>query len=184
MILPIREIENAGDWSDMKIALGALLGLDDAVSDQVLARARADDHFAGYLLRTRGHDQLLKKLMTSQKTMQYSVSIPLPEENHSAKSLLKKVGIATWRWAASGFKRTAPEQLKVRLDACFNCPELRSPPKSMLYKVAMVASSDPRICNRCGCMASRKAIMATENCPVEDDFRPGLSLWGEALSTD
>jgi len=82
-MLPIlRSLEAAGDTYGMQVRLGALLGLEEAVPVEVLERAHADDHYAAYLLRSRGHPELLTMLLS-----QATDSRPLRIDRASASNV-------------------------------------------------------------------------------------------------
>lgn len=65
-----------------------------------------------------------------------------------AATLAKAAG----RWAASGFARTADDELARRLEACAGCE---------LYDATHGR------CGVCGCFVKAKARLATEKCPAE-----------------
>lgn len=180
-MLPIlRNLEAAGDTHAMQVQLGVLLGLEQAVPVEVLERAHADDHYATYLLRSRGHPELLTMLL-SMATANQQMSQPAPHVELSNTDLLRKVGSATLKWAASGFKHVEPEVLERRNSACRACSYLQAAPDRFLYKVTLSARSDQRVCGACGCTASRKAGLPDESCPMEDPERPGFTRWHEPI---
>jgi hypothetical protein len=179
MLALIRELESVGDWNDMRAALGALLGLDAPVADEVLGRAQADDRYAAYLIRSRNHPRLRDMLLNSPDNQTYRLA-KTPGAPSSA-TLMMRASLAVMRWTTSGFRLVDPQTFERRLAVCQVCPHLQEPPARLVYKVALVASSDPRICGICGCVASRKARMSTERCPSEDCSRPGFSRWGEPI---
>jgi len=178
MLVFMRELEGVGAWSDMRATLGRYLGLDGPVSSQTLARARSDDRFAGYLIRSRNHPDLLARLIDAQEDRGEVPEEVAPKSN---RALLKQAGGATLRWAMSGFKKVDRATIDRRLAICGSCIHLEDAPDMAIYKVVLTAESKPRICQACGCFVSIKAAMATENCPIMDPERPGFSLWGESI---
>lgn len=185
-MLPIlRGLEAAADTTAMRLQLAGMLGLDEPVVAEVLERARSDDRYAGYLLRSRGHPELLDMLLAAASGPAAGRSPPSADAPPSAElsnaELLKKAGGAVLKWASGGFQRLDPTILERRLAACAACPHLREPPDRLLYKVALSPRSDQRVCGACGCTASRKASLPGEACPVEDPDRPGRTRWREPL---
>jgi hypothetical protein len=156
--------------------LGSLLGLDDPVPSKVLVRAQVDDRFAMHLAMSRGRPELLRLHLNDPKNDEFGLpptayrEAPIPR--FTDRELLGKVASSLARWGSAGFKRLDPAVVESRLRACRACPNLSAPPDRLLYKVALVTTSDPRVCNACGCVASNKAKVATESCP--------LGIWGPA----
>ncbi|MGX1787138.1 hypothetical protein ACWIGM_10390 [Bosea sp. NPDC055332] len=180
-MLPIlRSLEAAGDTHAKQVQLGALLGLDEAVPVEVLTRAHADDRYATYLLRSRGHPELLTMLFGKAAESQ-PTSQAAPQVELSNSELLRKAGSAALKWAASGFKRIEPDVLERRNAACHACPYLKAAPDRILYKVTLSAQSDQRVCGACGCTASRKASLPDESCPMEHPEHPGFTRWHEPI---
>ena len=185
MLPTLRMLDAAGDVPMMCAEFADMLGLDEPVPQEVLARARSDDHFARYLLRSRGHPTILAMLLNAPENAAYREAQPSePTPDASNLTLMKKAGKATLKWAASGFRRVDDATLERRLAACRSCPHLKEPPDRLIYQVALVSRSDPRVCSACGCVASRKAAFPAETCPVEDPTRPGWTMWREAMSQE
>ncbi|MBO9545434.1 hypothetical protein [Caulobacter sp.] len=183
-----RQLEAADDSAALCAELSELLGLTKPVPEEVLARARADDHYANYLLRSRGHPDLLEVLLRSPGNAAYRNDQSATAEtastdtlSHSNLALAAKAGAAALKWAAGGFKQIPQETLERRLAACEACPNLMPAPGLLIYKVALSSRSDQRICGACGCTASRKASLPDEACPVEDPDQPGFTRWQEPI---
>jgi hypothetical protein len=185
MLPNLYPVETAGDRSAMRAELSRLLGLDEPVPSEVLARAREDDHYAGYLLRSRGHPELLELLLNAPRNVAWRDETPAPEAGDGAElssaRLVAKAGAATLKWAATGFRKVDPKTLERRLAACDSCPHLRAASDRLVYRVTLSRRSDPRVCGACGCVASRKAALPGETCPVEDSGRPGFTRWQEPV---
>jgi hypothetical protein len=187
MLPVLLKLTATNDVPTMCAEFADMLGLDEPVPPEVLARACSDDQFARYLLRSRGHSTILAMLMSAPGNAAYREAQPSDSATApdiSNLSLMKKAGKATLKWAASGFRRVDDETLERRLTACQSCPHLTEPPDRLIYQVSLLSRSDPRVCAACGCVASRKAAFPAEACPVEDPARPGWTMWQEMISQE
>ena len=64
--------------------------------------------------------------------------------------------------------------------ACRACPHLVDPPADrLLYKLSTGSPVERKICDACGCVASRKARLPSEGCPKADPSDPARTRWGE-----
>jgi hypothetical protein len=176
------------DPEQLCAALGAALGLDEPVPIAVMRRAIVDKTFAFYLKNCRGNPRLLEVLFADPRNERYAGEEPAGEQpvppdtgTRSSVALAWQAGQAAARWGAAGFARVAPEVFEARFDACRQCEYLVEPPDRIVYKVRLRKESDPRVCAACGCVASRKAALPTESCPVADRTDPSLNRWGEPL---
>lgn len=152
--------------------LGRYLGLREPVSPAVFRRAQQDNRFALHLVMSRGNDRLLRLHLDDPRNQQYRMD---GDENAiSNLKLAGRLGAALFRWGQKGFRTLDEAVMKARLDICQSCPNLIEPPNKLIYKVKLVKASDPRICQKCGCVASAKVKVPTERCPI--------GLWGETDS--
>lgn len=179
MIEIIKKLEQAGPWNDMRIELGAMLGLDGPVSSAVLARARAEDRFASHLFLSSFDHDMLRLFLHDEKNSAYELyEIP---EKFSNVQLATKATRALLDWGKSGFEKVSKETYEARFSACEKCEFLKDPPAQLAYKVKLKRESDQRICGACGCGVSRKAWLSTETCPVSDPSNPEFNLWAEPV---
>lgn len=178
-------------------ALGSALGLDQPAPLAVMRRALIDKQFCYYLANSAGNVKLLTVLFADPRNEKYAEtaqpSEPRAEQPHtrhqpvtapSNLTLALKAGRAITKWGAAGFGRVSAETFEARFGACQRCEYLVEPPERAIYKVKLRRENDPRVCSACGCVASRKAWLPTENCPVADPADPTVSKWGEPLSAD
>ncbi|MFI9155452.1 hypothetical protein [Streptomyces sp. NPDC053367] len=182
--------------------LGLALGLGQPVPVAVMRRALVDKTFLFHLANCRGHPDLLRVLFSDSANRRYEDdrdpdqeavngdSSPVQQDPSAARytpsspALAWKAGKAIARWGSTGFARVSPGVFEARFGACQRCEHLVDPPDRAVYKVRLRRQSDPRICSACGCVASRKASLPTEHCPVADEENPGLNRWGEAMQFD
>jgi hypothetical protein len=94
-------------------------------------------------------------------------------------ALAARAGTALARWGSGGFRKVAPEVFAARFGACQACDHLVDPPDRVAYRVRLRQASDPRVCAACGCVASRKAALPTEHCPLPDPDDPTRTRWGD-----
>jgi hypothetical protein len=181
---------------ELCIALGEALGLDQPAPVAIMRRALIDRTFVFNLINCRGDSTLLGVLFSDPRNRQYEAdpdverSGPRPPSSGgtaalpdvpSSLTLALKAGQAAARWGGAGFARVDPEVFDARFGICQRCEYLVDPPDRAVYKVKLRRQSDPRVCAACGCVASRKASLPTENCPVADSTDPAVSRWGEPI---
>lgn len=189
-----KDAGEVGSPAELCAALGSGLGLDQPVPVSVMRRAIVDKAFAFHLVNAAGNARLLGVLFDDPRNRQYedgadssesalppSTAAPPDPVLPSNATLAWRAGQAVARWGASGFGRVAPEVFEARFSTCQTCEYLVEPPDRVVYKVKLRRESDPRVCAACGCVASRKAALPTENCPVPDQADPSLSRWGEPM---
>jgi hypothetical protein len=156
--------------------LGEALGLAGPVPAKVLVRAQYDDRFAMHLVMSRGRPELLRLHLEDPQNDEFESMATAKTEAAAPQfgnaELLGKVASSLTKWGRAGFKRLDEAVVESRLRTCHACPNLVDPPDRLLYKVALVVKSDPRVCNACGCVASNKAKVPTESCPI--------GAWGPA----
>lgn len=185
MLAELEEKLDGLDWEQARTAAAEYVGLPDPLPAPALRRAMVDDRYCLVLLSSRGNLPRLQELVGHPDNRPYE----LPEDSvpatttakRSTAGLVIEAGKALNRWAATGFRTADPETYERRTAACASCPELTEPPAKWVYKVTL--AGDDRVCGACGCVASRKARLATEHCPRRDPARPELSRWGEPFTT-
>lgn len=158
--------------------LGAFLGLDAPVSEDVFIGATQDPVYARNLTISRSAPVFLKVLLDRPPHRR-------PAEESREKSnveLLAKAARSIWHWTRSGMETVSDEVYRRRLDRCAICPHHSAAPNRALYNLGAAFSKsaqDRKTCGLCGCLTANKARLATENCPGDDPGRPGFTRWGE-----
>ncbi|MDP9696691.1 UNVERIFIED_ORG: hypothetical protein J2X79_004274 [Arthrobacter globiformis] len=190
----LRELEEqltGLEWDQARSAAAEYVGLSEPLPAPVLRRALVDDRYCFVLLAFRGNQSRLQELMHHPDNQAYELTGDnalddgtehlSPPRHQSTAALVIEAGKALNRWTSSGFRTVDEETYERRTAACAACPELIEPPIKWVYKVAIAGADDDRVCGACGCVASRKARLATEQCPRADPGRAGLSRWGEPM---
>ncbi|UPJ53426.1 hypothetical protein IVB30_20180 [Bradyrhizobium sp. 200] len=189
-MLPFLSERLAGlDWGQAQSAMGDLLGLDEPLPAAALRRALVEDDYCVALFAQRGVPLRIGELVNDPGNDRFELpndkkdpALPCSDARvHSTVELMVKGGKALGQWTLSGFETVDSATFERRFDACQRCPELSASPNKWIYKVALSAASDDRICGACGCIAIRKARLPTEHCPRTDSEQPSLSRWGEPL---
>jgi hypothetical protein len=177
-LLGATETEN---WDDTRARVGRGLGLEGPVPDPVLRRMLAEPGFARDVTISRGAPAFLRALFDDPRTARYAGPLAEQAERSNAE-LLKSAAGALLRWGRTGFARVDDATFQRRWSACQGCPHLQDPPADRaLYRVKLAGDVDRRVCDACGCVASRKARLPSESCPVADALDPALNRWGEPL---
>lgn len=179
MIGTIEEVVQASSWDEMREKLGEYLGLPQAVSSAVLQRALHDDKFAYYLVTWRHRLDMVQLLLNDKKNQQYEQK--QEREEKSSTELVVKASGALLKWGKSGFAKLDEEVYERRWSACNSCEYLVEPPDQIVYKITIGKKTDKRVCSACGCVASRKAKLPTERCPVTDPLDASVNKWGQPI---
>lgn len=153
-----------------------LLGIDEAIPEDVLRAIADDPAYARRLFACRGSSEMLKMMLAHPPSIE-------AEATASPGRMIVNAAAALARWSGAGFARVSPERVEHRLAACRACPHLALP-RGALQRLAGTAASDGRICALCGCVVSRKVSMATEQCPARDPEDATLTRWGEPAPSD
>ncbi|HEX7902461.1 MAG TPA: hypothetical protein VF487_01185 [Chitinophagaceae bacterium] len=159
-------------WDDMRSEFGSYLGLVHPVPSAVLHKAITDEKYACYLAAAKDRPDYLKLLFNVPENIKEDKT-NLTLLINGAKSLLK--------WGASGFGLVTEEVYLARMKACEGCEYLRESPGKAVYKVKLSKETDMRICSACGCVASRKARLKSETCPVVHPENNLLNKWNESI---
>lgn len=170
------------DMKQQLIEMAAILGLDDAVSEEVLLAAVADSTYAHNLLVCRGEPEFMEHLLANPPQMDTSSDT----ETFSTADLLGRAAESLAHWAKTGFSTVSEEIYRKRLMACNACPNLRVPPENQrsLYAIAGADANKRTVCGKCGCVVTVKARRTSDTCPDPHPNRPGFNCWGEPLSAE
>lgn len=163
---------NEMSWDEIRGAFGNYLGLPEAVPSAVLKKAIEDEKYASYIISVRNNPEYLKMLFDVE---------PNVKEDYSNLQLIGKAAKSLLRWGASGFGFVSDTVYAARLNVCRSCEYLREAPEKAVYNFKMSNDTDDRTCSACGCVASRKARLASESCPVKSKNDHSLNRWGEAM---
>lgn len=180
MIQQLDALKNASNWDEMREGLGAYLGLEAAVSSEVLNRAISDALFAHNLLVCRNRPEYLGMLLRDPKNKAFRLPERAPDQSNM--QLLGKAARAFVNWRKAGFAQVDEETFNQRFGACQVCPHLIEAPNRFLYKIKLSRDVDNRVCSACGCVAARKAKLPTERCPVTDPDNHSVNRWGQPLT--
>lgn len=188
MIQEFLDVSESTPLPVMRERLGEMLGLGRPVPMPVLLRAIDDPGFASDLITCRSSPDFLAALFDDRRTRAYaressSVGTPPPAV------LAGKAATALTRWAKAGFSTVDRDVLERRESACLNCPHLVEP-QSLLQKMVPVGHISGevgsrlgrKVCELCGCVATKKMRLPTEPCPGEHPVHAGLSRWGEPMA--
>jgi hypothetical protein len=158
--------------------LAAILGLNEPVTEDVLQAAVADSTYAHHLLVCRGNAEYLDHLLANPPHVKSNGEI------HSRTTLVRRAAESLVLWARTGFSTVSEETYRKRLDACSDCPHLKTPPenRSVLYRIAGAAATDRAVCRECGCVVTVKARRVSDTCPVAHASRPGINRWDEPIA--
>lgn len=169
---------NLSTIEQQRIELAAILGLNEPVSEDVLQAAVADSTYAHHLLVCRGNAEYMDHLLANPPKLKSNGEV------HSRTSLVRRAAESLVLWARTGFSTVTEDVYRKRLDACGECPHLRTPPetKSMLYRIAGAAPGERGVCSECGCVVSVKARRVSDTCPVAHPSRPGINRWDEPMA--
>ncbi|WP_160710826.1 hypothetical protein [Chitinophaga solisilvae] len=161
------------NWDDMRLEFGKLLGMTGPVPSAVLKKAIDSEKYASYLISASNNPKYLELMFNMPADVQ---------EDKSNLQVLAKAASSLLKWGKSGFGFAPEEVFEKRFSACVSCEYLREAPDKVVYKLAMSKQTDDRICSACGCVASRKARLRSESCPVRNEKDPSLNRWGEAIA--
>ncbi len=164
---------------------GKVLGLENAVSREVLVSALEDKTYAHNLLVSRKQPAFLNHLLANPPKLK--VVEPVAEEISNIV-LVGKVAKALVRWSKTGFSIVDDETLEKRETACLECSNLQSPQKLIQKMAASKKVSDKigsrildKSCSLCGCNAGRKIRLPSESCPDTHPDLAGMTRWGEPI---
>ena len=162
MIAVLQRLEELTSWDEKRGELGRYLGASGPVPEGAFRRARADDRFASLLVLSRHQPDLLNRLFSAHANRAYAQRAVSPPTTLGA---LRKAAGSLIEWARSGFEEVGAEVFAARTVICGACPHLVAPPELLIYKLKLSTEKDMRVCDLCGCVARRKARLATERCP-------------------
>jgi hypothetical protein len=188
MLDKLKQLEQSRSWDDVRLEFGKYLGLEGPAPSGVIRRAMEERMFAHYLVVCREHPSYLGKLLTDPKNKEYedkaadaaAPAFPVADDRSNLE-LVAKVSKSLFKWAKAGFARVDPAEFDKRFEACKSCSFLAAAPDKMVYKFKLKNETDMRVCNACGCVASRKARLATEVCPEAGPANRGFNRWGQPM---
>lgn len=138
--------------------VGRLLGVSGALPLDAVRVAAVHTAYAQALAEHRHAPAELALLLESPP------AVAGPRDTSDAE-LLVRGARAIARWILAGAPAVSARVYLARLEACSACPQLRTPPHRLFYDLALVPRSEASVCALCGCVAGKKAWLATETCP-------------------
>jgi hypothetical protein len=164
--------------AEQQAQLGELLGLPGPAPLDVLVSTLSDREYARNLLLCKDTAPLLEHLLANPPMRSPA------EGQWSTGPLLASAAKSFWAWARSGFAVVDEATFQRRFSTCQQCPDLVEPPRKRIYQILGVdgSSAASKVCARCGCVASKKARLTSENCPAPHAEHDGMSRWGEPLA--
>lgn len=86
-------------------------------------------------------------------------------------------------WLATRQEQATEEVVRIRMNACDECPHKTEAPASRLYHLGqrIMRADGNDICGACGCFISVKAKLAKEDCPVLSSIDNSKSRWAIAV---
>jgi hypothetical protein len=181
-----------GSVDQQRADLAELLGLAEPVPADVLLSAVSDREYARNLLLCKDAPVMLNFLLaspphrgavaTEAAAGQPPVAEPLAVD-HSTGQLLGAASKSFWAWTKSGFAVVDEATYQRRYGTCLECPDLVEPPRKRIYQIigAADAADSSKVCQLCGCVASKKARLPHEGCPAEHAELAGMNRWGEPM---
>ncbi len=179
MIQELIQIKESDSLDAVCARFGEFLGLNQPVKTNVMKRVLEDQLFAHDLISCRNTPGFLSVLLNDPVNNQYEVSHEV--EDHSTLELTSRITKALINWGKAGFSKVDPKIYTKRMSACEGCSHFVEPPRKLIYKLIKKVNKEAKICNLCGCVASRKALLPSESCPAPHDKLPGMSKWEEPL---
>jgi hypothetical protein len=167
-------------WDAMCLRVGRVLGMSEPVPSHAMQRMIADGTFAHDVLSSRNVPAFLEALFDDPASRAYGGSAQTVHRSNA--ELLAKAAGALLTWGKTGFSQVNAATYERRFGACRACPHLVDPPADrLLYKLSTGSPVERKICDACGCVASRKARLPSEGCPQADPSDPSRTRWGEPL---
>lgn len=183
MIDELLEIRDGESVDELRARFARLLGRAEPVPLAAFLRATEDPSYCGYLIASRNAPGFLEPLLNDPANARYEPAEPTPQSN---VALAGRAAKALIRWGRVGFSVADPETIARRESACLACPNLADPTATLQKLLPAKAVTDEpgrrtgaKVCTQCGCQVSKKIRVPTEQCPVDDPARPGVTRWGE-----
>ena len=170
-------------FEEVRDYLSILLNLRDPITRDVVFAAIDDPLYLHHLLVCRDEPKFLEVLIRSASETDFEANT---KQEHNFQSLSTHAVKSFWNWAKIGFSFVDDSKLQSRLNACKSCPNFVVAPSNMLYKVVAGSNVKERnmICQLCGCVVSKKALLPSESCPSRDPAKPQFTRWGESINLD
>lgn len=161
-----------------KAELTALLGLMRPVTEAVFLKALNDRTYFHNLLSSIETPFLEVYLNSANNTRTEKQAAEVLPKRDSLKTEKILLGFAKsmLKWGKSGFAKVDEETYNKRLKACAGCSLLTEVSNKGLYKLVDGSSG---MCASCGCVVSKKALLATDTCPEVSPDNPRLNRWNE-----
>lgn len=167
-----------------RAALRQLLGVQPALSEDVVRAYAYDPLYANHLWTARKAPAFLNALLAAPPAIERE-----PDEPSEVEIIRGAIG-ALLRWSKDGFKTASEETYAERMAICGACPNLDAPSSRLQHIAARVmapapaslhegASQEKTMCRLCGCVMASKARMQSAVCPDRDPDNPQLSRWGQ-----
>ena len=191
----LEELKDVQSMPELQARFAEFLELDKAVPLGAIYHALEDQYYRHNLILCRKRPDMLAQLLAHPKNADYELAANTRSEKTTQKrvtsaahkavdrsnlELAAKAGKAIFKWAKSGFARVDEETFQRRFGACESCDQLTAAPEKLVYKLTRSKRSDQRVCSACGCVAARKAGMASESCPLQHPDNAAVDRWGEA----
>lgn len=205
MIEELLAVGPGESFGDLCARMGVFLGLDGALSENVMRRAIEDSGFAGELIACREAPDFLQSLLEDPANAKYgepaaigaaggggdhaaaAAALAPGPRAHSDLQLVQRAGAAMVRWGMAGFSTVSTAVLEKRENACLSCEHLVKP-KTRLQKMAVSSAGDrpgaraaDGVCGVCGCSVGKKIRLPTESCPSAHPHDSNLTRWGEPV---
>jgi hypothetical protein len=189
MLEEMLAVDETASLDEVRAEMGRFLGLDEPVPAVVVRRAVEDPLYAHELVISRNAPGFLRALLNDPGNAAYAQApaVAQPVEagteaiRRSNLGLAAKAAKALVKWGKGGFEQVDLPIYERRVSACKACPNLIDPPDQLAYRLIRGEGFDRKICNLCGCVASKKARLETETCPGVDPRDPSINRWGEPV---
>lgn len=183
---PLADIYKADSFHEARQRLGAYFGLDADAPANVTARVLNDQRFAALVASMGKFPEWRQKFLNDPFNAKFEVPDADTDQGRtrsltSTATLVKKAAFGLLKWGTQGFFAVDPVVKEKRAAACTECDQAVEAPKTKLYEVANLGSSDTRMCDACGCLLAKKIAMPTESCPLAHPDDPTLTRWGEPV---
>lgn len=164
-----------------KAELAALLETKVVISDACYFKALNDKYYLHNLLCSKGTPflEIQLKNTSGHRSIKLAARTSELAENIQTEKILLGFAKSMAKWGTSGFAKVDEQTHIRRLEACANCPLLSSVPNMFLYRLMEKKSESSGVCSACGCVVSKKALLATDTCPEAGSKYPMLNKWGE-----
>lgn len=187
MLEELLAVEKSASLDELCQQMGQFLGLAEPVPAAVVRRVVDDPLYAHELVISRNAAGFLRVLLNDPANARYveqsDTAVAPTAIKRSNLELATKAAGALAKWTRGGFAQVDLATYERRFSICKACPNLIDPPDQLAYRLVRGEGLDRKICNACGCVASKKARLATEACPVADPQNAAINRWGEPIAS-